>query len=96
MDPGMFRLHSQYLDSATGFHVILLKDQLGNQHVVQIAVGADKCPACGVAYPKDSLGALNPQAMIAVVADSLNQSREAQLAYAKKHGLKQRPAAASR
>jgi hypothetical protein len=84
----MFRVHSQYLDSATGFHVILLQDESGNQHVVQIAVGAEKCPACGIAYPKDNLGAVDPKAMIASVSESLNRAQEAAMAYAKKHGLK--------
>jgi hypothetical protein len=89
----VFQLQTQYLDSATGFHVITLKDAQGNQHIVQIAVGADKCPACGAVYPKDNVGEINPAAMIATVNDSLNKSYESQLAYAKKHGLKVRPRA---
>ena len=84
----MFQLHTQYLDSATGFHVITLKDALGNQHIVQISVGADKCPACGAVYPKDNLAEIDPKAIVAKINNSLNKSHEAQVAYAKKHGLK--------
>ncbi len=53
----MYSLHQQYLDIASGFHVIELRDERGNRHLVQLAVGHDACPACGAVHPKDNLDA---------------------------------------
>jgi len=83
----MYRLHEQYLDVASGFHVIELRDERGNRHLIQLAVGHDGCPACGTVYPKDSLGALDPAAAIARVNEALNTSQQQMLNYAGKHGL---------
>jgi hypothetical protein len=83
----MYNLHQQYLDSATGFHVIELRDERGNRHLVQLAVGADACPACGALHPKDNLNTLDPVAAIAQVNEALNTSQQQMLAYASKHGL---------
>ncbi len=83
----MYNLHQQYLDSATGFHVIELRDERGNRHLVQLAVGADACPACGALHPKDNLGALDPKAAIAKVNEALNSSQQQILTYAAKHAL---------
>jgi hypothetical protein len=83
----MYQLYQQHLDSASGFHVIELRDEHGNKHLVQIAVGHDSCPACGhVHLPKD-LDALDSKAMVAQVIESLNQSHADMHAYAQKHGL---------
>ena len=51
----MYSLHQQYLDMASGFHVIELRDERGNRHLIQLAVGHDACPACGAVHPKDNL-----------------------------------------
>jgi hypothetical protein len=84
----MFNLHQQYLDTATGFHVIELRDDRGNRHVVQLAVGHDACPSCGAIYPKDQLDTLDPEAAIRQVTEMLNTSQQQVLRYAVKHGLK--------
>jgi hypothetical protein len=83
----MYRLSAQHLDLASGFHVIELRDERGNRHLLQLAVGHAACPACGAVQPKDSLGALNPAAAIAQVIEALNTSQRQMLAYAEKHGL---------
>ena len=61
----MYSLHQQYLDMASGFHVIELRDERGNRHLIQLAVGHDACPACGAVHPKDNLGSLDPAAAVA-------------------------------
>jgi len=53
----MFSVHQQYLDLASGFHVIELRDERGNRHMVQLAVGHDACPACGAVHPKTTWAA---------------------------------------
>jgi hypothetical protein len=83
----MYSLHEQYLDMASGFHVIELRDERGNRHLIQLAVGHESCPACGAVHPKDSLGALDPAAAIARVNEALNTSQQQMLNYAGKHGL---------
>jgi hypothetical protein len=84
----MFRPHTQYLDPATGFHVIELQDENGVRHLVQIAVGHEACPACGAVYPKNNLGEIDPKAAVAKINAALDQSRANLLEYAKKHGVK--------
>jgi hypothetical protein len=83
----MYNLHSQHLDLASGFHVIELRDERGNRHVLQLAVGADNCPACGHVQPKDALDALDPAAAVAQVNEALNTSQRQMLSYAAKHRL---------
>jgi hypothetical protein len=83
----MYSLQQQYLDLASGFHVIELRDQRGNRHLIQLAVGADACPACGAVHPKDNLGALDPAAAVRQINVALNTSQRQMLAYAGKHGL---------
>jgi len=82
----VFEVTEQYLDTASGFHVIKLRHGK-TEHIVQIAVGHDTCPACGRVAPKDNLGELDPKAMVQGVQDDMNKSLQAQLAYAKKHGI---------
>lgn len=84
----MYSIHTQHVDTASGFHVIELRDERGNRHFVQIALGYDSCPACGEVYPKDNLAEIDPMAMVATINASLNQSRADVLAYAQKHKLK--------
>jgi hypothetical protein len=84
----MVQIYSQHVDTGSGFHVIELRDTAGNRHIVQIAVGADKCPMCGAVYPKDDLAAIDPKVMVAAVSDGLQQAEANVRAYAKKHGLK--------
>jgi hypothetical protein len=86
----MYSLHHQYLDTKSGFHVIELRDERGNRHLLQLAVGRDTCPACGAVHPKNNLGELDPSAAIARVQNELNTSQQQMLAYAGKHGLKLR------
>jgi hypothetical protein len=83
----MYRVHLQYLDLASGFHVIELRDERGHRHLLQLAIGHTACPACGAVQPKDNLGALDPAAAVASVNEALNTSQRQMLAYAEKHGL---------
>jgi hypothetical protein len=83
----MFSLHQQYLDLGSGFHVIELRDERGNRHLVQLAVGHDACPACGAVYAKNNLAALDPAAAVQQVKEALNASQQQMLTYAGKHGL---------
>jgi hypothetical protein len=83
----MYSLHHQYLDLASGFHVIELRDERGHQHLVQLAVGHDACPACGAVHPKDNLDTLDPVAAVRQINEALNTSQQQMLIYAGKHGL---------
>jgi len=83
----VYQLYQQFLDTASGFHVIELRDERGNKHLVQIAVGHDACPACGAVHPKTNIGELDPKAAVAQVIAELDYSQQNALAYAKKHGL---------
>lgn len=83
----MYSLHEQYLDLGSGFHVIELRDERGNRHLVQLAVGHDACPACGAVYPKNNLDDLNPAAAVQQVKESLNASQQQMLTYAGRHTL---------
>jgi hypothetical protein len=84
----MYSLHEQYVDLASGFHVIELRDEQGHRHLIQLAIGHDSCPACGAVHPKDNLEALNPAAAIVQVNEALNTSQRQMLTYAGKHGLR--------
>ena len=86
----MYNLHEQYLDLASGFHVIELRTPQGQRHVVQIQLGHSACPACGAVRPQDHLGALDPAAAIAEVREALNTSQQQMLAYAARHQLEVR------
>jgi hypothetical protein len=81
----MYQLHTQHLDIASGMHVIELRDERGNRHLLQIAVGHDACPACGHVHAKDILG--DPKASMAAVVEQLDKSQASMLAYAQEHGL---------
>jgi hypothetical protein len=83
----MYSLHQQYLDLASGFHVIELRDERGHRHLIQLAIGHDSCPACGTVHAKDNLGALDPAAAARQISDALNTSQQQMLTYAAKHGL---------
>jgi hypothetical protein len=83
----MFSVHQQYLDLASGFHVIELRDERGHRHLIQLAVGHDACPACGAVHPKDNLGSLDPAAAVHQISTALNTSQQQMLNYAGKHGL---------
>ncbi len=83
----MFSVHAQYLDLASGFHVIELRDGRGQRHLLQLAVGAEGCPACGHVHVKDGIGAVDPVAAVAAVNEALNTSQRQMLAYAEKHGV---------
>jgi hypothetical protein len=83
----MYNLHEQYLDLASGFHVIELRNEQGHRHLVQIQLGHAACPACGAVQPKDNLGAVDPVAAVAQVQHALNTSQQQMLAYAGKHRL---------
>ncbi len=83
----MYRLYTQHVDLASGFHVIELRDERGNRHLLQLAIGHTACPACGAVQPKDNLDDLDPAAAMAQVNEALNTSQRQMLAYAAKHGL---------
>lgn len=82
-----FSIHEQFLDVASGMHVIELRDGK-TSHFVQIFVGHDACPACGHLTPKTNLDELDPKALVAEVNESLNKSHDQMRAYALKHGIK--------
>ena len=84
----MFRIHSQHIDSGSGYHLIELRDERGNRHMMQIAIGHGSCPACGAVYPKDNLGEIDPAAAVTSVSAGLNRSRENMAAYAARHGVR--------
>jgi hypothetical protein len=84
----MYNLHQQYLDTASGFHIIELRDQRGNRHLIQLAVGHETCAACGAVHPKNNLEALDPVVAVQQVVEALNASQEHMLLYAAKHGLR--------
>jgi hypothetical protein len=81
-----YQIQEQHIDLESGFHVIILKDGK-RSHIVQIAIGADACPACGHLTPKDNLGQIDPKSMVAAVNESLNKSQMDMLEYAKRHGI---------
>lgn len=82
-----YSLHQQYLNLDSGFHVLDFRDEKGRQHLVQIAVGLEGCPACGRVHPKDSLGEIDPKVLAGEVNEAVNTSHAAMLEYAKKHGI---------
>jgi hypothetical protein len=84
----MYSLHQQYVDTASGFHIIELRDERGNRHLIQLALGHDACPACGAVYPKDNLDALDPAAAVRQIIEALNTSQQQMLVYAGRHGLR--------
>lgn len=83
-----YAIHEQYLDRRSGFHLIELRDEAKRQHFVQIAVGFDACPACGHVTPKDSLGEIDPKALVAEVNVQLDAANANLAAYAEKHKLR--------
>lgn len=84
----MFRVHSQHIDSGSGYHCIELRDEHGNRHLLQIAIGHGSCPACGAVHPKDNLGEIDPKAAVAKVSAALDRSKENMAAYAARHGVR--------
>lgn len=82
-----FQIHSQHVDTASGFHVIELRDERGNRHMVQIAIGHLSCPACGKVYPRDVLTQVDPRLAVADVINSLDHSQALQKEYAERYGL---------
>jgi hypothetical protein len=81
-----YQLHSEYVDEGSGFHVIVLRDGR-KEHILQIAIGYDSCPACGAVYPKTNLNEIDPKAAAATAVSGLNKSQNDRLLYAKKHNL---------
>jgi hypothetical protein len=84
----MFRVHSQHVDTSTGFHVIELRDEHGARHLVQIAVGHQSCAACGAVYPKDDLGEIDPKAAVAKITAELDCSLKNIAEYATRHSVR--------
>lgn len=83
-----FQIHSQHVDTAAGFHVIELRDERGNRHLVQIGIGIKSCPGCGAVYPKSNLGEIDPKAIVTEILAKLNRAQDEQKNYAERHGLK--------
>ncbi len=84
----MFRIHSQHIDSGSGYHNIELRDEHGNRHMLQIAIGHERCPGCGAVYPKDNLDEIDPKAAVDKVSAALDRSKENIAAYAARHGVR--------
>lgn len=84
----VFRIHSQHVDSGSGYHNIELRDERGNRHMLQIAIGHETCPGCGAVYPKNNLDEIDPKAAVDKVSAALNRSKENMAAYAARHGVR--------
>lgn len=84
----MFALHEQYIDAASGFHVVVLRDGK-KEHILQIGIGHDSCPACGVVHPK-SLDGVDPKQAVTSAISALDAQQAEMLEYAQKHGVKVR------
>lgn len=83
----MFHVHTEYLDAASGFHVIELRNEHGARHMVQVAVGHASCPACGSVHLRDEHGQTDPKAMVARAIEALNASERQLAEYAREHRL---------
>lgn len=84
----MFRVHSQHVDTTSGFHVIELRDEHGARHLVQIAVGHQSCAACGAVYPKNNLSEIDPRAAVAKITAELDRSLKSMAEYAARHSVR--------
>lgn len=84
----MFRVHSQHINGGSGYHNIELRDEHGNRHMLQIAIGHERCLCCGAVYPKDNLGQIDPKAAVDKVSAALDRSKENIAAYAARHGVR--------
>lgn len=82
-----FQVTSQYFDKASGMHVAKLRNEHDIEHIVQIAVSHDACPACGHVHLKSDTGSLDPRAMIAAVIADLDASHAQMDAYIAQHKL---------
>lgn len=82
-----WHLHEQYVDVASGFHVIELRDARGNQNFRQIMLRGLGCPACGAAHVKTNIEELDVQGTIAQAIAEQNFMEEQMLEHAKKNGL---------
>lgn len=84
----MWKKTQEYVDLELGHHVIRLRNEhSGAEHLVQIVLGHDACPHCGVVKAKDNLGEHDPAVHVERVLAELNRSHEQMLAYAKQHGV---------
>lgn len=68
--------------------MIRLRNQSGHEHIVQIWLGLEACPACGQGHAKGNLGELDHKAMVASVISELEKSESEILDYARRHNLK--------
>lgn len=82
-----YQLHDQYIDSASNFHVIELRDERGNKHLLQIAIGHEACPLCGHATVRDHED-IDVKAITADVISTLGESENAIKAHAARHGVR--------
>jgi hypothetical protein len=83
----MYSVQQQYVDAASGFHVIELADERGNRHMVQLAVKHAACAACGWVHPRDAAGVVDPAKAVAQVVEGLHTQQTQLRDYAARHGL---------
>lgn len=83
-----FSLYQQHLDTASGFHVIELRNEKGQVHFAQISLLHESCIACGHVHPKDGLDQLDPKARVEEILALLNKSHTSMQDYARRHNLK--------
>lgn len=78
-----FEIKEQYLDLHTGMHVIRLHHpESKREHLVQVHVGLDACPACGHVTPREDFDA---SAHVAETIEKLDDHHAQILAYAARH-----------
>jgi len=79
---------SNHIDGRTGVHHIRLENTAtGGEHLLHIRLGTESCPQCKRPYTKDSLGAVDPKAVVAEAMTMLQANHAAVLAYAERHGV---------
>jgi hypothetical protein len=83
----MYSVQQQYVDAASGFHVIELADERGNKHLVQLALKHAACGACGWVHPRSAAGVVDPVKAVAEVVEALHLQQTLFLDYATRHGL---------
>jgi hypothetical protein len=87
MSDEIYAIHEQFVDTKSGMHVIRLRRNTdGHEHLVQIFIGHDGCPACGHVRAGDGTG-LDPGKVVADVITDLAASYLGMLDYAQKHGV---------
>jgi hypothetical protein len=85
-DGPLYEIHEQFVDTKSAMHVLRLRRNTdGHEHLVQIFIGHDGCPACGHVRAGGDGAGLDPGKVVADVIKDLEASYLGMLDYAKKH-----------